>query len=76
MSTRATDISGTLTPATLMNPSPLRHVDIWGFLTHPRNPSLKNHSEGDLGSKPGRQVHSYSSYTRYGLQLLFDPQCP
>ncbi|KAI8531527.1 hypothetical protein RHMOL_Rhmol11G0143200 [Rhododendron molle] len=59
--TCALDVSGIFTFATLTNPSPFPHMESSScFLMHPPDASCRFHSSVDLGSYPGRHVHSKS----------------
>ena len=60
-STRANELSRSFTFSTFTNSSPLLQMDALPcFFTHPLVAFLADHSLGDLGSNPGRQVHSNS----------------
>ena len=59
MSTRAIKASGTFICAKFTNSSPLLHMDIPCFsLTQSLDPSLKYQSRDNLGSNPGKHMHS------------------
>ncbi|KAM4110748.1 hypothetical protein ACJW30_05G015400 [Castanea mollissima] len=64
------DASGSFKRSNLTNPSPFLHIDNPEFfLAQPLEPSLRYQSLGDLGSYPGRHMHSLS-----GLHLPYEPQ--